>query len=82
MVERFFAEITRKRVRRGVFKSADPLRRWTLVILVICLVLFGWTPVARSSRLRCATTRSSEPAICYTGSIRPRSASPWSRGQA
>jgi hypothetical protein len=25
MVERFFAEITRKRIRRGVFKSVDEL---------------------------------------------------------
>ena len=27
MVERFFAEITRKRIRRGVFKSVDELKR-------------------------------------------------------
>src|SRR6516165_11631217 len=27
-------------------RHADPLRRWTLVILVICVVLFGWTLVA------------------------------------
>ena len=27
-------------------KPADPLRRWTLVILVICVVLFGWTLIA------------------------------------
>jgi hypothetical protein len=26
MVERFFAEITRKRIRRGVFKSVDELK--------------------------------------------------------
>jgi hypothetical protein len=25
MVERFFAEITRKRIRRGIFKSVDEL---------------------------------------------------------
>src|SRR5215475_13306542 len=27
-------------------RRADPFRRWTLVILVICVVLFGWTLVA------------------------------------
>ena len=27
-------------------RRADPLRRWTLVILVICVVLFGWTVIA------------------------------------
>jgi len=27
MVERFFAEITRKRIRRGVFKSVDKLKQ-------------------------------------------------------
>ena len=27
-------------------RRADPLRRWTLVILVICVVLFGWTLIA------------------------------------
>jgi transposase len=27
MVERFFAEITRKRIRRGVFKSVDELKQ-------------------------------------------------------
>jgi hypothetical protein len=27
MVERFFAEITRKRIRRGVFKSVDELQQ-------------------------------------------------------
>ncbi len=27
MVERFFAEITRKRIRRGAFKSVDELKR-------------------------------------------------------
>jgi len=27
MVERFFAEITRKRIRRGVFKSVDELKK-------------------------------------------------------
>src|SRR5215470_3074766 len=27
-------------------KRADPLRRWTLVILVLFVVLFGWTLVA------------------------------------
>lgn len=26
MVERFFAEITRKRIRRGIFKSVDELK--------------------------------------------------------
>jgi biotin/lipoyl-binding protein len=24
----------------------DPLRRWTLVIIVVCVVLFGWTVIA------------------------------------
>jgi fructosamine-3-kinase len=27
MVERFFAEITRKRIRRGVFKNVDELKQ-------------------------------------------------------
>jgi len=27
-------------------KSADPVRRWTLITLVLCIVLFGWTLVA------------------------------------
>src|SRR6516162_9820684 len=27
-------------------KRADPLRRWTLVILVLFVLLFGWTLVA------------------------------------
>ena len=27
-------------------KPADPVRRWTLVILVLCVVLFGWTLIA------------------------------------
>src|SRR6516162_3314672 len=27
-------------------RRSDPLRRWTLIILVICVVLFGWTLVA------------------------------------
>jgi multidrug resistance efflux pump len=27
-------------------KPADPLRRWTLVILVLCVLLFGWTLIA------------------------------------
>ena len=27
-------------------KRADPLRRWTLVILVFCVLLFGWTLIA------------------------------------
>src|SRR6201984_126244 len=27
-------------------KPADPLRRWTLGILVLCILLFGWTLVA------------------------------------
>jgi len=27
-------------------KRADPLRRWTLVIVVICVLLFGWTLIA------------------------------------
>src|ERR1700757_2711297 len=27
-------------------KPADPLRRWTLVILVLCGLLFGWTLIA------------------------------------
>ena len=27
-------------------KPADPLRRWTLVIVVLCLLLFGWTLIA------------------------------------
>jgi len=27
-------------------RPADPLRRWTLVILVLCIVLFGWTLIA------------------------------------
>ena len=27
-------------------RSADPLRRWTLVILVIGILLFGWTLIA------------------------------------
>ena len=27
-------------------KRTDPLRRWTLAILILFLVLFGWTPVA------------------------------------
>jgi len=27
-------------------RRTDPLRRWTLVILVICVVLFGWTVIA------------------------------------
>jgi multidrug resistance efflux pump len=26
--------------------TADPLRRWTLVILVLCVLLFGWTLIA------------------------------------
>src|SRR5215469_1462258 len=27
-------------------RHADPLRRWTLIILVVFVVLFGWTLVA------------------------------------
>jgi multidrug resistance efflux pump len=27
-------------------KPADPLRRWTLVILLLCVLLFGWTLIA------------------------------------
>ena len=27
-------------------KRADPLRRWTLVTVVICVLLFGWTLIA------------------------------------
>jgi len=27
-------------------KPVDPLRRWTLVILVLCVLLFGWTLIA------------------------------------
>jgi multidrug resistance efflux pump len=27
-------------------RPADPLRRWTLVILLICVLLFGWTLIA------------------------------------
>ncbi len=27
-------------------KPADPVRRWTLIILVLCILLFGWTLVA------------------------------------
>jgi multidrug resistance efflux pump len=27
-------------------RRADPLRRWTLVVLVICVLLFGWTLIA------------------------------------
>jgi multidrug resistance efflux pump len=27
-------------------RRGDPLRRWTLVILVLCILLFGWTLVA------------------------------------
>jgi multidrug resistance efflux pump len=27
-------------------RPADPLRRWTLVILVLCVLLFGWTLIA------------------------------------
>jgi multidrug resistance efflux pump len=27
-------------------RPADPLRRWTLVILVACILLFGWTLIA------------------------------------
>ena len=27
-------------------KPADPLRRWTLVILAVCVLLFGWTLIA------------------------------------
>jgi len=27
-------------------RRSDPLRRWTLIILVICVVLFGWTLIA------------------------------------
>ena len=27
-------------------RRTDPLRRWTLIILVICVVLFGWTLIA------------------------------------
>ena len=27
-------------------KPADPVRRWTLITLVLCIVLFGWTLVA------------------------------------
>jgi hypothetical protein len=36
MVERFFAEITRKRIRRGVFKSVDELKQ---AIMGCCLLL-------------------------------------------
>src|SRR3954453_4385150 len=27
-------------------KPTDPLRRWTLVVLVLCVLLFGWTLIA------------------------------------
>jgi multidrug resistance efflux pump len=27
-------------------RTADPLRRWTLIIVVLCVVLFGWTLIA------------------------------------
>jgi hypothetical protein len=27
-------------------RSRDPLRRWTLAILFLCIVLFGWTLIA------------------------------------
>src|SRR4051794_36310351 len=27
-------------------RPADPLRRWTLAILVLCVLLFGWTLIA------------------------------------
>src|SRR3954469_9060217 len=27
-------------------KPTDPLRRWTLIILVLCVLLFGWTLIA------------------------------------
>ena len=27
-------------------RPADPLRRWTVVILVFCVMLFGWTLIA------------------------------------
>ena len=27
-------------------RTADPVRRWTLAILVLCVLLFGWTLVA------------------------------------
>jgi len=27
-------------------KRADPLRRWTLAVLVLCVLLFGWTLIA------------------------------------
>ena len=30
----------------GTARSIDPLRRWTLVILVIGILLFGWTLIA------------------------------------
>ena len=27
-------------------KRVDPLRRWTLASLVLCVLLFGWTLIA------------------------------------
>src|SRR3954447_24642907 len=27
-------------------KSADPVRRWTLITLIFCILLFGWTLIA------------------------------------
>ena len=27
-------------------RRADPLRRWTLAIVVLCVLLFGWTLIA------------------------------------
>jgi hypothetical protein len=38
-------------------RTADPLRRWTVVILVLSVLLFGWTLIA--DRL---TPYTSEPA--------------------
>ena len=35
-------------------RPADPLRRWTLVILVLCVVLFGWTLIADRLRPGCS----------------------------
>jgi multidrug resistance efflux pump len=42
-------------------RHADPLRRWTLIIVVLCVVLFGWTLVA--DRLTPYTSDASVPAF-------------------
>ena len=48
-------------------RRSDPLRRWTLIILVIGVVLFGWTMIA--DRLTPYTSDASVRAFVFSGQV-------------